>query len=80
MMMHVRTRVRFTEVTPEPHVTQEEPGEVGATPKVPKSPHTLQPLKDKQTKRLVRISPQNPWYSKLLMAKKGKAVTVETKE
>lgn len=40
-MMATRTRVRFTEITPESFVTQEEPREAVAGPEVPKSPQTM---------------------------------------
>ena len=50
---------------------------MAAAPKVPKSPHTPRPRKNKQMMGLVRVS---PIFSKRSAAKKGKAVTVEPDE
>jgi len=46
--------------------------------KIPKSPQTPRSKKDKQVAGTVRMSSQNPWFGKLSMEEKGKAVTIET--
>jgi len=47
---------------------------------IPKSPRTLRPKKDKQAMAPIRMSSRNPLCSKLSMAEKGKAVTIDTNE
>lgn len=80
MMTATRTKVRFAEVNPEPCVTQEEPGEAVAAPEVLNPPRMPRPQKVKKTMGRVQVSPRNPRFSKLSVAEKGKAITVEIEE
>jgi len=61
-------------------MAHDEPGEMTAAPKTPKSPRTPWPQKDKKMMGLVLVSPRNPQFGKLSIAEKGKVVTIETKK
>jgi len=69
-----RTRAWFAE---ELHPTQEEPDEVTVAPKVPESPCTPRPRKNKQTMGPFSVSLR---FSKRSVTEKGKAVTTKPDE
>jgi len=62
------------------HMVHNVPKGTGVAPKIPKSPRTLRPKKDKKAMGPVCMSPRNLRFNKLLMEEKGKVVTIETDE